>query len=363
MKPWLLLPAKVAHDLAPYGLDVLMAVTTEVDADVKPFAWKRRSRTIKFRNPLGIAGGVDKNGTQIWGWRHFGAGFVEVGTVTPNPQKANSGKIIGRNVRQQALWNRMGFPGRGAEFTRGMIKEFRSNEYTQETASALARLPVFINIGKQRETELANASADYTWLIDFFSDKTHFERPAKGTEAGPDGLAPLIDAFVINISSPNTQGLRELFSRDRLYEFLGPIAQKLDLYDSPGLLKLSPDMDSETIASAVEVSIRLGLDGFIATNTTTARSAALRFPKEGGVSGAPLAPRSREMLKQLIEILGEDRKGRLIVSAGGVLGGAEAGLRLAMGADLVQTYSGLVFDGPRFFDHALRELVTTNIVR
>ncbi len=346
-RPWLLLPAKLAHDVAPLGLDVLMTLTREVQAEFRPTVWNRRSRSIKFRNPLGIAGGVDKDGTQTWGWRHFGAGFVEIGTVTPKPQSPNPGKIIGRDVENEALWNRMGFPGRGATFARSSLRDFRRDEFTQETASALARFPVFVNIGKQRTTALENASADYTWLIDFFSDPTSLEH------------GPLVDAFVINISSPNTAGLRELFSRERLYEFLAPIADRLGAHSTPGLLKLSPDMDRETLESAVDVSVRLGIDGFIATNTTAARGKGSKFPAEGGVSGGPLTLKSREMLKDLIQILGSERHGRLIVSVGGVLSGEEAALRLAMGADLVQTYSGLVFKGPRFFDHALRVLEST----
>ncbi len=351
-RPWLLLPAKLAHDVAPLGLDVLMTLTREVRAECEFFDWQRRSRKIHFRNPLGVAGGVDKNGTQIRGWRHFGAGFVEIGTVTPKPQSPNAGKIIDRDNKLEALWNRMGFPGRGAAYARASLKDFRRDEFTQETASALARFPVFVNIGKQRETPLENASADYTSLIDFFSDPT-----------GDSSSTPLVDAFVINISSPNTAGLRDLFSRERLHEFLAPIAERLNVHSTPGLLKLSPDMDRQTLESAVDVSVRLGLDGFIATNTTAFRREGWPFPAEGGVSGAPLTLKSREVLKNLIEILGSDREGRLIVSVGGVLTGDEAAVRIAMGANLVQTYSGLVFSGPRFFDHALRVLESLPSVR
>ena len=352
-KPWLLLPAKLAHDVAPFGLDLLASFTSEVEADVLPFEWSRKSRTLYFRNPLGIAGGVDKDGTQIWGWRHFGAGFVEVGTVTPLAQKPNEGKIIGRDTVHEALWNRMGFPGRGARFVRAQIRDFRRDEAQAEDRGEIAprRLPVFLNVGKQRTTELDRASADYTWLIDFFTQKKNvFE-------------TPIIDAFVINISSPNTKGLRDLFSRDRLYEFMAPLAEKLDAAAMPGLLKLSPDMDVETLAAAVDVSVRLDIDGFIATNTTANRPSGIDFPTEGGLSGGPLKLRSREVLQNLIEILGARRENRLIVSAGGVLSGLEASTRLRLGADLVQTYSGLVFQGPRFFDEALRELVTPSLVR
>ena len=339
-KPWLLLPAKLAHDVAPLGLDLASLVTREVSANCRSFDWSRKKRRLHFRNPLGIAGGVDKDGTQIWGWRHFGAGFVEVGTVTPNPQSPNPGNIIGRDVDREALWNRMGFPGRGARYARASLRDFRDDE----RSDGASRFPIFVNIGKQRETTLEKASADYTWLIDLFSELA-------SSATGPD-----VDAFVINISSPNTKGLRDLFSKARLYEFLAPIAERLEASGTPGLLKLSPDMDAETLASAVEVSVTLDLDGFIATNTTAARPTGITFPAEGGLSGLPLRDRSREVLKMLIAELGSRRDNRLIVSAGGVTTGQEADLRLSRGADLVQTYSGLVFQGPQFFKHALGEL-------
>ncbi len=339
LRPWLLFPAKLAHDLAPFGLEFAASITPAVEARARSFVWSRKNRTLHFRNPLGIAGGVDKDGTQIWGWHHFGAGFVEIGTVTPNPQTPNEGRIIDRDTSRDALWNRMGFPGRGAHFARGLLREWRADERSHGT-----RLPVFVNIGKQRETTLENANQDYVWLIDFFN------QPQAPNEA------PLVDAFVINISSPNTKGLRDLFSRERLYEFLAPIADRLAECGTPGLLKLSPDMDEETLRSAVEVSTRLDLDGFIATNTTAARPEGISFPVEGGLSGGPLTLKSREVLEQLLKELGPKRQGLLIVSAGGVLDGAEAATRLSLGADLVETYSGLVFGGPKFFDRALRVL-------
>ncbi len=346
MRPWLLLPAKLAHDVAPLGLDLAALVTPKVSAEFQAFEWSRKNRRLHFRNPLGIAGGVDKDGNQIWGWHHFGAGFVELGTVTPRPQAPNPGKIIGRDIEREALWNRMGFPGRGARYVRASLREFRDDERSEKTGanpSGSLRFPIFINVGKQRETTLDKANADYTWLVDFFSETT--------TQDTSD-----VDAFVINISSPNTKGLRDLFSRARLYEFLAPIAERLAATGTPGLLKLSPDMDPETLQSAVEVSLRLDLDGFIATNTTAARPSGIQFSAEGGLSGAPLRDRSREILKQLIEELGAKRAGLLLVSAGGVTTGTEASVRLGLGADLVQTYSGLVFQGPKFFQHAIREL-------
>lgn len=344
-RPWLFLPAKFAHDIAPLGLDLAALFSRSVSADVRSFEWTRKDHTLRFRNPLGTAGGVDKDGTQTWGWRHFGAGFVEIGTVTPRPQTPNPGRIIGRDTAREALWNRMGFPGRGAHFARSLLTEFRQDEEIHE------HFPVFVNIGKQRETPLEMASLDYQWLIDFFSE------PLK---TQPMRLA---DAFVINISSPNTKGLRELFARERLYEFLAPIAERLEVHRTPGLLKLSPDMDDETLQAAIDVSVKLDLDGFIATNTTATRPSGISFPAEGGLSGAPLSARAREVLTNVVSMLGEKRENRLIVSAGGVIDGTEAAIRLKLGADVVETYSGLVFEGPRYFERALQELTCATLDR
>jgi dihydroorotate dehydrogenase len=348
MKPWLWLPAQLSHDLAPFGLELAALATAPVDADVRSFTWKRKGRQIFFRNPLGIAGGVDKDGRQISGWRHFGAGFVEIGTVTPLAQKPNPGKIMARESLTESLWNRMGFPSPGAHATRLLVRDWRvkeaqrSNEMGQDV-----RFPIFINIGKQRDTSLEKAHEDYSALIETFMDSSR----------AIEGRA-LADAFVINISSPNTKGLRDLFSHDRLRSFLSPVADTLQRFQIPGLLKLSPDMDEETRHSCWSFISELALDGLIATNTTAARPVGFsHLPIEGGLSGAPLTTRSRDFLKTALEELGPRRAGLLVVSAGGVLDGEEARLRLDLGADCVETYSGLVFNGPRFFQRALKQLV------
>lgn len=328
------------HSAAPYALDVLSSFTPEKKLVVDPFVWKTRNKEIYFRNRLGIAGGVDKDGSQIEGWRHFGAGFVEVGTVTPKAQGPNPGRIIDRDDELQALWNRMGFPSRGGDAVLESLREFRWNESFNHR-ECRQRLPVFVNIGKNRETSLERAGDDYCDLIRLF------------TKHGGRESFEWVDAFVINISSPNTKGLRDLFNRDRLTQFLAPIARELDRTVSPGLLKLSPDLDRESFENAVHVALDLGLDGFVATNTTVAREAGSPFPAEGGVSGAPLTLMSREALKTLVEVLGARRSGKLIVSVGGVMNRDEFKLRRELGADLVQAYAALAFQGPWFFQKTL----------
>jgi dihydroorotate dehydrogenase len=271
---------------------------------------------LKFPNRIGVAGGVDKNAQNVQAWWALGAGFVEVGTVTPRPQKGNTPPIVDRDLLHEALWNRMGFPSHGV----------------RKVKARLLRLPrpflapVFANLGKNAVTPLESATADYLELL----------RELHG----------IVDAFVVNISSPNTKGLRDLLKPENLQGFLRPIlAQKRE----PVLLKLSPDMHDDEMERALTLSNDLGIDGWIFTNTSQGLREGLDFPKEGGVSGRPLAERSKEVLRQAIGILGPRRAGKLIVSVGGVMTPADVSERLALGADLVQAYSALIFEGPYFF--------------
>ncbi len=352
IRPWLWLPAHISHDLAPFALELGSLLTAAVDDQertVKPFTWTRKGREIHFVNPLGVAGGVDKDGRQIAGWKHFGAGFMEVGTITPRPQKPNPGKIMSRLASQEALWNRMGFPSPGAFKTRSYLREFRLQESVTQI-DGQRRFPIFANIGKQRETSLERAAEDYLELIDIFTSES----------AQVAGRCP-VDGFVINISSPNTTGLRELFQSTKLVSFLSPIAEKLREQRLPGLLKLSPDMDEDSHISALATVSQLDLDGVVVTNTTSSRPMGLELPKDGGLSGRPLLNLSREFLKKTVKhfprganTLGSQKQ--LIISVGGVLDGHEARWRLLNGADLVETYSGLVFSGPGFFRQSLKNL-------
>lgn len=282
-----------------------------------PFLW----RGLKFENRLGIAGGVDKNGDHLNAWWSYGCGFVEVGTVTPRPQTANPGPILARNLDHDAVWNKMGFPNKGAIYVAGQLKALGKARPT----------PIFLNIGKNRETKNTEATRDYLQLIQAFED--------------------FADVFVINISSPNTQGLRELFQPLFLSPFLSTLRSATA---KPMLLKLSPDLPEDSFKAVLDTSLTNGLDGWIISNTTTARELSPRtqqpyFDVAGGVSGRPLADRSRSLLKSAVAHLGNRRGDRLLVSAGGVLTPDDVFERLALGADLVQVYSTLIFSGPGFF--------------
>ncbi|RYZ67514.1 MAG: quinone-dependent dihydroorotate dehydrogenase [Proteobacteria bacterium] len=316
MKPWLLLPPQWAHDLGPFGLKLLSLFENQPTPAWKSFTWK----SLVFKNPLGIAGGVDKNAESLPEWWKLGIGFAEIGTVTPLPQSANPGKIMDRNMSEKALWNKMGFPGEGADEVLYNLRAYGERKPT----------PVFVNIGKNRDTAADFAVNDYVYLI--------------------DRLRAEADAFVVNISSPNTKGLRDFQNKHALADLLEPILARAKTGDAkPVLLKLSPDLDDESLESALLTATRLGVDGFVLTNTTLTRPAGIAFPAEGGLSGAPLKPLATEILRKSLQILGEKRKGQLIVSVGGVMSADDVFERLQMGADLVEIYSALIFEGPGFF--------------
>jgi len=310
---WKYLPASLAHSLAPLGLSYYASKMPEEIPEWKPMTWKG----LYFPNRLGIAGGVDKNAEHLQTWQRLGVGFIEVGTVTPYSQKANPGKILDRDWNHRNLWNRMGFPNYGSDEVYFNLRGEKSH----------LKVPVFVNIGKNRNRGNEEAEVDYIYLVDRFQN--------------------LADSFVVNVSSPNTQGLRDLQSPEFLKALLDkllPIARK-----KPILVKFSPDMEPSHFQAALETCAASGASGFILTNTTLSRPENSSFPKEGGLSGKFLSELSKKHLKKAIEILGPQRSDFLLVSVGGVLSSNDVKERLQLGADLVQTYSGLVFEGPTFF--------------
>lgn len=322
MKPWLLIPSKWAHDLSPLVLPLYSLIYGKKTPIWRSFTW----RDLTFKNPMGIAGGVDKNAENLKEWWALGCGFIEIGTVTPQWQNANPGKIMDRDLKHHSLWNRMGFPSHGGD------EVF----YNLMSYAPYFRTPIFVNIGKNRDTSNENAVDDYCKLIDQFR--------------------PIADAFVVNISSPNTKGLRDLQSKENLSRLLTPIIKKVSHFEpTPVLIKLSPDMDSDLLAETVLHCHELGIDGYILTNTTLSRHEGCRYPAEGGLSGQPLKELSERALQTAIQALGPKREGKLIVSVGGVMTPEDVVQRLKMGADLVQVYSTLIFHGPGFFHDVVEQ--------
>ncbi len=318
MKPWLWIPAKWAHDLSPLGIQLYSKIFGQTTTPVwNPLNYKN----LIFKNRIGIAGGVDKNADNLSTWENLGCGFLEIGTVTPNPQSPNPGKIIDRDLNTMSLWNKMGFPSAGAQEVFYNLKNFKS----------VSKIPVFVNIGKNRTTENSQAHEDYIFLLNHFST--------------------VADAFVINISSPNTMGLRDLAKKKNLDLFLNPVmtaVQNLKLIQ-PIFIKLSPDLAADELESVLECCLNHNVDGFILTNTTLSRQNLTKFPAEGGVSGLPLAELSKHALKIAVRVCSTQKTKKLIISAGGVMTEHDVFERIELGADLVQVYTALIYQGPGFF--------------
>lgn len=322
-KPWLWLPPKFAHDLGLYGLKLLSRIPAGSDIQ-KSSTWNSFSfKNLQFHNRLGIAGGVDKNAETVLAWQNFGSGFIEIGTVTPLPQDPNPGKIMDRNPQTLSLWNKMGFPSAGSDVVLKNVIALKQ--------SGKIKIPLFINLGKNRTTSNENAHLDYTKLM------TQFQNVA--------------DAFVVNISSPNTTGLRDLAKSESFEPFIQALNQHHKNLSNrpPLLLKLSPDLPQDDFEFVLRTCLKYDIDGFILTNTTTSRDLTPFFPIEGGVSGAPLKNLSLKALEIAVKICSSEKSKKIIISTGGVMTAADVFERIDKGADLVQVYSTLIFEGPGFF--------------
>ncbi|MBW8010563.1 MAG: quinone-dependent dihydroorotate dehydrogenase [Chloroflexi bacterium] len=276
---------------------------------------------LTFKNKIGLAAGYDKDGLAWRGLACLGFGHIEIGTITPLPQEGNPKPRIFRLPEDHAIINRMGFPGRGAQF---VLRQLQGGKPRG--------LILGVNIGKGKETSIENAALNYVTLINTF--------------------APIADYLAINISSPNTIGLRRLQNRDHLNSLLADIViardQKSKDLDKniPLLVKISPDLTDQELEDALEAILGSGVDGIIATNTTTARGNLISSERnqQGGLSGKPLTSSSTEIIKK-IHLRSQ---GRLpIIAAGGIMSANEAKEKLEAGAILVQIFSGLVFRGPR----------------
>ena len=298
---------------------------------------------LTFKNPVGLAAGYDKDGLGFQGLACLGFGHLEIGTVTPLAQPGNPRPRIFRLPEEQGVINRMGFPGKGVDFVVRQLQgkpELRSN-------LRLKGVVLGLNLGKNKDTPLENAAQDYLGLLRAF--------------------APLADYLAINVSSPNTAGLRRLQAREALEDLLAQLnqerqAQALHLgRPVPLLVKLAPDLTDDELDDALEVLVRTGMDGVIATNTTLSRDGLKRFSlppslpaiEAGGLSGAPLRQRSTQMVQKIYDRTG----GKLpIIGVGGVMTPDDAREKLDAGALLVQVYTGLVYAGPGFVKNILVSL-------
>ncbi|HVF24931.1 MAG TPA: quinone-dependent dihydroorotate dehydrogenase [Anaerolineales bacterium] len=301
---------------------------------------------LTFKNPVGLAAGYDKDAVAIKGLAALGFGHLEVGTVTPRPQPGNARPRVFRLLEDEAVINRMGFPGKGAEFVgmslRAALNGRRGNLLSNaQIASGKNTLRndiiIGVNLGKNKDTPLEESANDYIELMRCFMVSA--------------------DYLTINVSSPNTVGLRRLQGREMLENLLGAIQKEREIYLTPNpsperrggfvpiLVKLSPDLSDEELDDAIGVILDKGMDGIIATNTTLARDglSSKQQGEAGGLSGGPLRVRSETVLHQVVKRV----DGRVpIVSAGGIMNPDDAKRRLDLGATLIQLYTGLIYAGP-----------------
>jgi dihydroorotate dehydrogenase len=284
---------------------------------------------LHFRNPIGLAAGYDKDGLAWRGLAALGFGHLELGTVTPRPQPGNPRPRLFRIPQEEALINRLGFPGQGADFLAGRLQ-----------GGHPPGLVLGVNLGKNKDTPLEEAAQDYLALLERF--------------------ASAADYLAINVSSPNTVGLRRLQARSQLESLLQALhaarqSRQQDLDKQlPLLVKLAPDLEEAELEDALQAITGSGMDGVIATNTTIRRD-SLRSAlgsEAGGLSGAPLEALSTQMVAKIHQLA----PGLPIVGVGGVSDAASARRKLEAGASLVQLYTGLVYAGPGLVKQILEGL-------
>jgi dihydroorotate dehydrogenase len=290
-----------------------------------PFA--RTIAGIGFPNPVGLAAGYDKDAVALSGLAALGFGFLEIGTVTPRPQEGNPRPRVARLTAERGLANALGFPNAGAAVVARRIAATRA-----ESGWRAVAVPIGISIGKMRETRIEDAAADYVACLEIVSS--------------------IADFIVINVSSPNTPGLTRLQETSRIDALLDAVVRANRAHTEPRPLfaKLSPDLEPALLDELVDLAIARGLAGLVLTNTLPVERAGLLSQSRFGLSGAPIRERSLASLTRARERAG----GRLaLIGVGGIMSGADAALRLRAGADLVQLYTGLVYEGPALIGRAL----------
>jgi dihydroorotate dehydrogenase len=315
------LDAERAHGLGLQALELAYRTGTTglLAGSIAPMPTKLLGLT--FPNPVGLAAGLDKNGAHIDALFALGFGFVEVGTVTPRPQAGNPKPRMFRLPQHRAIINRLGFNNEGVDALVSNV------ERAQRKGGLLG-----INIGKNKDTSNERAASDYLHCL--------------------ERIYPLADYITINISSPNTAGLRELQEEQALRHLIGTLRDAQEELGAqhgkrvPMLVKVAPDLSDDDIDAVARVLADLSVDGVIATNTTVSRINVQHHPlahETGGLSGAPLMGQSTTVLRRLRARLPDNIP---LIGVGGILSGADAVAKMSAGASLVQCYSGLIYRGP-----------------
>ena len=323
LRPFLFrLDPERAHGVTLRALDQLHRRGLASMAWRTPAPLPTRVLGLAFPNPVGLAAGLDKNGEHVDALFALGFGFVEVGTVTPRPQPGNPRPRMFRLPRERAVINRLGFNNDGVEAL------VRNVSRARRGGSGL----LGINIGRNKDTPNEFAEGDYLFCL--------------------ERIYPLADYITVNISSPNTAGLRELQEEQALRRLVGTLREAQERLGAlhgkrvPMLVKVAPDLSEDDVQACARVLGDLQVDGVVATNTTIARDGVQQHPaaqEPGGLSGAPLMDRSTAVLRMLRTRLPESIP---LVGVGGITGGADAAKKMAAGANLVQLYTGLVYRGP-----------------
>jgi len=321
----------VFHWLKTFGAISIFRRLLGLLYDFRHPSLERNVLGMRFRNPVGLGAGFDKDARLIDELACLGFGFIEIGTLTPKAQPGNDKPRLFRLPADKGLINRMGFNNGGVANAVQRLKQRRSD------------VIVGGNIGKNKVTPNEQALDDYLQCV--------------------DALHEVVDYFVVNVSSPNTPGLRALQEKEPLTALMRSVRARVDEKPvrRPLLLKIAPDLTNEQLNDIIEIVRETGTDGLIATNTTINRS-GLKTPPDalekigaGGLSGAPLNDRSLEVLRYLRAALGKDYP---IISVGGIMSPDDAVARMRAGATLVQVYTGFIYEGPAFvgaMNRALRE--------
>ncbi|WP_037464351.1 quinone-dependent dihydroorotate dehydrogenase [Shimazuella kribbensis] len=318
--------AEQAHTMTIRGLQILQSTPSARNLIQKRFTVidERLQSTVcglHFPNPVGLAAGFDKHANVYNGIAAFGFGFVEVGTLTPRPQTGNPKPRLFRLVKDEAIINRMGFNNHGLEDAKHSFQTL-----------AKPNIPIGINLGKNKDTPNEQASSDY--------------------RHGLMTLYDYADYFVLNVSSPNTEGLRDLQHVDALQKLLTSVLSTRDelLKETssyrPVFLKIAPDLTWEQMTDIIKTAIGASIDGIIATNTTISRENLHSSPyvnESGGLSGKPLTQKSTEFIRQIYPLTA----GKIpIIGVGGIFNGMDAYEKICAGASLIQVYTSMIYEGP-----------------
>ena len=292
---------------------------------------------LDFKNPMGLGAGFDKNAAYLRELETLGFGFVEIGTVTPLPQQGNPKPRLFRLPKDKALINRMGFNNDGVKLIAERLRKFRSQNPKVE-------IVIGGNIGKNKNTPNEEAWKDYAICF--------------------NELHPYVDYFVVNVSSPNTPGLRQLQEKESLRRILLHLQMINNgkANSKPILLKIAPDLTQQQIDDVIDIALEIRLDGIVATNTTVSRENLYRETgignqEAGGLSGLPLKNRSTQIVKYISE---KANKELPIIASGGVFNGIDAKEKFDAGASLVQVWTGFIYEGPAIVKHICMDLMKIN---